>query len=366
MGVKLKEIITRKEVDFQKLAGKIIAVDAPNIIMSLFNFSRKNPDGSYGGLILDRTQRPISHLYNLIYRVNFFYSKKMFPVFVFDGKVSELKRVITKNQLKDYLFTKKWYEEAMNSGRRDVAREIASSREYLWQNIIEESKQLIGALGVPYIESPGAAEAQCAHLVKRGIVHFSNSQDFDSLLFGCLSLIQNLSKSLRRKIHGKWRYEKIIPLRTNLKNNLKKLGISIFQLVDLSLMIGTDYFPGVTQIGPKKGLKFIKQYKTIENIILAQGKSYDFSQLTRNIIRQVRKIFLFPEVNEKETSFFWNPPHKTQVLSLLCEEHFLNKERVSNNLDKLEVSYKKCKNHFVNEKGNVKLRQLSIDKISFN
>ena len=44
MGVKLKEIITRKEAEFQKLAGKIIAVDAPNIIMSLFNFSRKNPD----------------------------------------------------------------------------------------------------------------------------------------------------------------------------------------------------------------------------------------------------------------------------------------------------------------------------------
>ena len=366
MGVKLQEIITRKEVDFQKLAGKIIAVDAPNIIMSLFNFSRKNPDGSYGGLILDRTQRPISHLYNLLYRVNFFYSKKMFPVFVFDGKVSELKRVITKNQLKDYLFTKKWYEEAMSHGRRDVAREIALSKEYMWQNIIEESKQLLGALGVPYIESPAAAEAQCAHLVIKGIVHFSNSQDFDSLLFGCPQLIQNLSKSLRRKIHGKWRYEKIIPLITNLKNNLKILDISLFQLVDLSLMIGTDYFPGVTQIGPKKGLKFIKQYKSIENIISAESKNYDFSQLTSDIIRKVRKIFLFPEVNEKETVFFWNSPHKAQVLSLLCEEHFLNKERVSNNLDKLEVSYKKCRDHFMYEKGSIKSHQLSIDKISFN
>ncbi len=366
MGVKLQEIINRKKVEFQKLAGKIIAVDAPNIIISLFTFSRKNPDGTYGGLILDRTQRPISHLYNLLYRVNFFYSKKMFPVFVFDGKVSELKRIITKDLLKDFLFTKKWYEEALNHGRRNVAREIALSKEYLWQNIIKESKQLLGALGVPCIESPGAAEAQCAHLVKKGIVHFSNSQDFDSLLFGCPHLIQNLSKSLRRKIHGKWRYEKIRPLVTNLRSNLKMLGISLFQLVDLSLMIGTDYFPGVTQIGPKKGLKFIKQYMTIENIISAESKNYDFSQLTSDIIKQVRKIFLFPEVNEKETDFFWSLPHKTQVLSLLCEEHFLNKERVSNNLDKLEVSYVKCRNFFIHEKGSRKLHQLTINKISFN
>ncbi|KKM96158.1 hypothetical protein LCGC14_1180930 [marine sediment metagenome] len=131
-------------------------------------------------------------------------------------------------------------------------------------------------------------------------------------------------------------------------------------------MIGTDYFPGVTQIGPKKGLKFIKQYRTIENVILAEKENYDFSQLTSDIIKQVRKIFLFPEVNEKETNFFWSPPHKTQILSLLCEKHFLNKKRVSNNLDKLEVSYEKCKDHFMYEKRTVKSRQLSIDKISFS
>ncbi|KKM94552.1 hypothetical protein LCGC14_1197220, partial [marine sediment metagenome] len=76
MGVKLQEIILRKKIELQDLSGNIIAIDAPNIIMSLFRFIRKTPDGSYGELILDRTQRPISHLYNLLYRVNFFYSKK--------------------------------------------------------------------------------------------------------------------------------------------------------------------------------------------------------------------------------------------------------------------------------------------------
>lgn len=68
---------------------------------------------TYAGLILDRTQRLISHLYGLLYRINFFYSKKIFPVYCFDGKISALKRVITKNQLKDFLFTQKWYYEAI-------------------------------------------------------------------------------------------------------------------------------------------------------------------------------------------------------------------------------------------------------------
>ncbi|MFX1490170.1 MAG: flap structure-specific endonuclease, partial [Promethearchaeota archaeon] len=69
MGVKLHDLIIRETLDIDSLAGKIIAIDAPNIIMGLFNFTRKNPDGTYGDLILDRTQRPISHLYGILYRV---------------------------------------------------------------------------------------------------------------------------------------------------------------------------------------------------------------------------------------------------------------------------------------------------------
>ena len=78
MGVKLHDLIIRNKLDFSDLAGTIIAIDAPNIIMGLFNFARKNSDGSPAGLIIDRTQRPISHLYGLLYRVNFYYSKKIF------------------------------------------------------------------------------------------------------------------------------------------------------------------------------------------------------------------------------------------------------------------------------------------------
>jgi len=251
MGVKLQDLASKKVVGYPELAGSIIAIDAPNIIMGLFNFARKSPDGTNAELILDRTQRPISHLYGLFYRLNFFYSKKIFPIFCFDGRVSELKRIITKDQLNDFRFVQKWYKEAMESGNRTVAREIAMSKEYMWQNIILESKQLLGALGVPYIESPASAESQCAHLVKRNIAHYSNSQDYDSLLFGCPSLIQNLSKSLRRKVQGKWKYTKITPIQINLKKTLKKLELTQFQLVDIGLLIGTDYFSGINGLGPK-------------------------------------------------------------------------------------------------------------------
>ena len=360
MGVKLQPIIVRKAIEFQSLQGKTIAVDAPNIIMGLFNFARKNSDGTYAGLILDRTQRPISHLYGLLYRINFLYSKEIFPVFCFDGKISALKRVITKNQLKDFLFTQRWYDEAIQNNDKDLARQIALSREYMWQNIIKESRQLIGAIGVPYIGSPASAESQCAYLVKKRFVDYSNSQDFDSLLFGCPHVVQHLSKSLRRKVQGRWQYQKIRPMKIELQKNLKNLRISIFQLVDIGILIGTDYFPGIKNIGPKKALQLIRKYTILENILIEERNNYDFHELTSNIIKKVRKIFLFPDINDSIEDLHWNFPNKTRILSLLCEEHNLNKERVKNNLDKLQLNYEKCRNLFLHQKTTTKTVQLKL------
>ncbi len=363
MGVKLQNIIIRKQLEYQDLQCKIIAIDAPNIIMGLFNFVRKDSDGTDAGLILDRTQRPISHLYGLLYRVNFYYSKSIFPIFCFDGKVSKLKKVITKDQLKDFLFIQKWYKEALRQSNRDLARQIALSKDYMWQNIMEESKQLLGALGIPYIDSPASAESQCAFLVKQKIANFSNSQDFDSLLFGCPYIIQNLSKSLKRKIQGKWKYQKIHPVSIDLQKNLKNLGISIFQLIDIGILVGIDYFSGIDGIGSKKALQFIRKYKSLETLILKEYNNYDFSELNPDIIKKVRKIFLFPDINEQIDNIFWNPANKTRVLSLLCEEHYLNKDRVEKTLDIFEKNYNTSREFFIHQRHKPQTLQITLDNL---
>lgn len=346
MGVKLQELIVRNKIEFSELVGKIVAVDAPNVIMSLFNFARKNPDGSHASLILDRTQRPISHLYGLLYRINFYYSKKIFPIFCFDGLDSDLKKLKTKDRLNDFIFTQKLYRSMLSSGNRENAKKIAMSREYLWPNILKESKQLLGALGIPCISSPASAESQCAQLVKDRIAHYSNSQDFDSLLFGCPHQIQNFSKSMRRKVQGKWKYQKVVPVVINLKANLKRLGIDQFQLVDIGILIGNDYFPGIRKIGPKHAYKFVKKHKNLENAVYQENKNYDFSSLTQELIAKVRKIFLLPEVITRYPSLNWNFPNEQQTLSLLCEEHYLNRERVQKNLAKLLTNFDKCRDYF--------------------
>ena len=363
MGVKLQDLIIRKKIDIKSLVGSIIAIDAPNIIMSLFNFARKNPDGSYAGLILDRTQRPISHLYGLLYRVNFLYSKKIFPIFCFDGKVSELKRIITTDKLHDFQFYQKWYNSAIGRGDKDLARNIALSRGYLWHNIIKESKELLGALGVPYVESPASAESQCAYLVKQKIATYSNSQDFDSLLFGCPYMIQNLSKSLKRKVQGRWQYQKIEPFKIELQKNLYNLDITYFQLVDLGILMGTDYFPGIKGIGPKKALTLIRKYHTIEKIAFHEKDKYDFAQLSMELLHKIRRVFLFPDVNEHINELYWNMPNSSKVMTLLCKDHHLNEDRVHDNLGKLISNFNSCRAYFTHLEAKPRSIQITLDKL---
>ncbi|TXT65413.1 MAG: putative Flap endonuclease 1 [Promethearchaeota archaeon] len=367
MGIKLEPILTRKKINLSQIKGTIIAIDAPNIIMSLLSFSLKNPIQnrtkgiSNNSLILDRTQRPISHLYGLLYRIKFLYKNKIFPIFCFDGRVSPLKRLITKNQLNDFRITEKRYINALNNDNTTLARKIALSREYLWPNIMKESKELLHAIGIPVIESPAAAEAQCAHLVKKGIADISNSQDYDSVLFGCPKLLQNLSKSHRRKIHGRWVYKRVDPLLTDLQENLKRLELNQFQLIDLAILLKTDYFDGITSIGPKTGLKLIQRYHTLESLISHENNSYDFSKLTSRLIQEIRKLFLLPDVLDSFTDLYWNPPNTHNIFHLLCEEHHLNRERVERNTRILVDNFYKCLKFFQYEMKQTKTIQKTLD-----
>jgi len=362
MGVKIADLVHSDSISLTSLEGTVIAIDAPNFLFSTLNFTAKNTDS----LFIDRTQRVINHLYGILYKVLFLYSKRILPVFCFDGKVSELKRIITKDQLNDFRYAKRMHEKALKNKDWKTARQIGLSKEFLWPSVVEESKILLSLLGVPYIESPSSAEAQCAHLVKSHLVDYMNSQDFDSLLFGSPHVIQNLTKSMRRKIKNKWVYQKIEPKLYDLKKSLKLMGINYFQLIDLALLLKTDYFPGIKHVGPKTALKLIKAHETLENIIQKESKNHDFSSLTPEIISKVRNIFLFPEVITPKEPFTWTLPMKSKILHFLCKDHHLNEERVEKTVDKISTSYHSCISIFEALRKKPKHVQLTLDEIFQN
>jgi flap endonuclease-1 len=131
----------------------------------------------------------------------------------------------------------------------------------------------------------------------------------------------------------------------------------------MAILIGNDYFPGIKKIGPKHAFKFIKNYRTLENVIKHEKERYDFSLLTHEIMMKVRKIFLLPDVLTQYENIIWNLPSDQQIDRLLCEDHFLNRERVQNNLLKFITNFEKCRAYFQSRNHNSVVVQKTLDQL---
>jgi flap endonuclease-1 len=80
--------------------------------------------------------------------------------------------------------------------------------------------------------------------VKLGICDYCNTTDFDALLLGSPNILKI------EQIHSR----KITGIIYNSAEVLKQLNLNRFQLVDLGILIGTDFNSGIQGIGLKTGL----------------------------------------------------------------------------------------------------------------
>src|SRR3989344_7621789 len=87
MGLNIRDIVPRKEISFESLNGKIIAVDAFNTLYQFLSSIRQY-DGSS---LQDSKGRITSHLSGLFYRNIALLSDEIKLIYVFDGKPPEQK-----------------------------------------------------------------------------------------------------------------------------------------------------------------------------------------------------------------------------------------------------------------------------------
>jgi flap endonuclease-1 len=126
----------------------------------------------------------------------------------------------------------------------------------------------------------------------------------------------------------------LIPELIKLSENLTLLGIAREQLVDLAILVGTDFNQGVRGIGPKKALKLVRDYGSIE-----QMPQETRSKLTEDLI-SVRQVFLNPRVLEKY-ALKRSPPDLDGLVEFLSEERGFNRERVERLTERLNRTSRK-------------------------
>ena len=166
MGVDLADIIIEEPTTLDDLSNRTLAVDAYNALYQFLAIIRQ-PDGTP---LKDRTGRVTSHLSGLLYRTANLAEKGLKLVYVFDGDPPELKEMEIRRRraVKEEAIVK--YEHALREGKTQEARTYAQATSQLKDQMVEDSKRLLTALGVSWIQAPSEGEAQAAFIAGRGDV----------------------------------------------------------------------------------------------------------------------------------------------------------------------------------------------------
>jgi len=334
LGVNLRDLVPKSTVDLATLSGKSIAIDAYNALYQFLAIIRQ-PDGTP---LKDRTGRITSHLSGLLYRTSNLVEMGIKVVYVFDGVPPALKEVEIKRRarVKEEALVK--YEKALQEGRVEEARMYAQMTSRLKDYMADDAKRLLKLLGIPWIQAPSEGEAQAAHLAKKHDADFCASQDYDSLLFGAPQLIRNVTISGRRKLPRKNVYIEVVPEIVELDKVLGELGITHEQLVDIGILVGTDFNPeGVRGVGPKTALQVIKEHGTLEKALPAL-KNPEFPVEPQRI----REIFLHPKVTDNYP-LVWREPDGDGLVEFMCGERDFDEDRVRRALEKMSTGIKKTK-----------------------
>jgi flap endonuclease-1 len=314
------------------LRCKSFAVDANNYLYQFLSLIRM-PDGTP---LQDSHGNTTSHLAGLMFRsTRLMHDYDMQLVFVFDGKPPQLKQhEIMKRREMRQKATQEW-QDALRVGdyAKAFSKAVMSSR--LTQPLIEDAKKLLSLLGIPFVQAPSEAEAQSAYMAMKGEVWAASSKDYDSLLFGAPSLIRYLTISGREWLPSKGISRLLKPELIELNKLLGSYGITREQLVDIAMLIGTDFNEGVKGIGPKTALSLIQKHGNVE------GLPNDIrSKLEAQNHEAVRRVYMQPEVTADYTTKY-GEMNEDGLFEFLCGQRDFSQSRVETVVQRMKTFYKR-------------------------
>ncbi|KJP89065.1 hypothetical protein AK88_01358 [Plasmodium fragile] len=221
----------------------------------------------------------------------------------------------------------------------------------------EDIKILLNMFGIPYVQSPCEAEAQCSYLNCKNYCDAIISDDSDVLVFNGKTVIKNF---FNRKKTVEVYERKLIE---------DKLGLYQDELINLSLLCGCDYTIGVHGVGIVNALEIIKAFPTFEDLkklkeivsnpfrdlskddkyfhneevqrFLKTHKNYKFNWIfPKNFPdREVYKCFKYPKVCTDIEKFQWHFPNLSHISRFLHQETNIAEDKIYKVLNPIVQKY---------------------------
>jgi flap endonuclease-1 len=327
MGVVLTPIVTKETISLSALRGRTLAVDGNGELYQFLALIRLRD----GTPLADSTGRITSHLAGLFYRTTRLIAEHGVRLaFVFDGVPPALKaREVAKRRE-----TRRRYEEeraaAVARGDTAAAYSKATMTSRLTREMIDEARELLRLMGVPTVQAPSEGEAQASHMAATSpAVWAAASKDYDALLFGAPRLVRFLTISGREFLPSQGTFRPIVPETIELDRLLAAWQIDRDGLVDLALLVGTDFNEGVKGIGPKTALRLVQEHHRIERMPAAVRDALGDPA----VLDDVRRVYLSPAVTD---AFDVAPfePDLDGIVRFLCDDREFSRERVTAAIDR--------------------------------
>lgn len=314
------------------LLGRKIAVDASMCIYQLLVAVRMGADN------LTNTEGKVtSHLTGLFYRSIRLLELGIKPVFVFDGKPPEMKGGELARRAEARKLAEEGLQKAKDEGDMEAATRFSRRINRVTPEMMKDCKSLLKFMGVPIVEAPCEAEAQCAEMVKKGLVYATASEDMDSLTFGTEKMIRYLWAGTASTAAKKG----IKPTEFTLSVALEELDLDMPQFIDLCILCGCDYTDGIKGVGVVKALTLMRKHKDLQTIVdvLRTEKKYVVPE--EYPVDSLRKMFIEPEITDASKIILkWGKPKVEGLKKFLIEDNQFDPVKVENGLKRLEDSKK--------------------------
>lgn len=311
----LRDLAAIQSVPFEDLAGSIVAVDAHNwLYRYLTTTVRWTSSDAY--TLDDGTEVP--NLIGIVRGLPKFFEHDLTPIFVFDGRVVDLKADEVASRRESKAVAAEALAEAREAGDEIEAARLEAQTQRLTPVIQETTRELFSLLDMPMVEAPAEGEAQASHMARSGDVDYVGSEDYDVLLFGAPLTLRQLTSSGDPEL-------------MDLEATLTDLEITRSQLVDIAILCGTDFNQGLSGYGPKTALTAVKEHGDLETVLEAEDA-------TIPVASAVQELFLEPEVTDEYQLERTVRPNLEEAWAYLTEEWHIPSEEIDTGFERLEAA----------------------------
>ncbi|XP_058002916.1 flap endonuclease 1 isoform X2 [Hevea brasiliensis] len=318
-----------KEQKFESYFGRKIAIDAS---MSIYQFlivvGRTGTE-----MLTNEAGEVTSHLQGMFTRTIRLLEAGIKPVYVFDGQPPDLKKEELAKRYSRRADANADLAQAVEAGNKEDIEKFSKRTVKVTKQHNEDCKRLLKLMGVPVVEAPSEAEAECAALCKSGKVYAVASEDMDSLTFGAPRFLRHLMDPSSRKIPV---------MEFEVSKILEELNLSMDQFTDLCILSGCDYCDSIRGIGGQTALKLIRQHGSIENIL--ENINKERYQVPEDWpYQEARRLFKEPVVlaDEEEPEIKWTAPDEEGLITFLVNENGFNSDRVTKAIEKIKAAKNK-------------------------